>query len=842
MENKNLPENSHDNNVPETEDIRNNDMFDDIYLPNESEADVSDNDLDIADLLRKYLPDFEPEKETTEELDPSAIVAGLDLEREQLEVAEENPYVESSEIPAEDETPAEYAETVPEEYAAEYTPEEIPDDGMAVYNSAEPEEVEVGYEDYAPAIAEETYADDADYSEEVEEADYSEEAEESQDYSEYEYVSDDAPYEEETPADTIIKDGGKEYVIPGDAELDATDINLMVAFGLDDELAKTMGADVAAKIAEEIDAEAKEHEDKVRRSVKNEYVDSAQTGKIASEFKRRSSHLKAKILLSAIFTLLLLLYENLEIFGVQFGGALNPAVYPVVYIMVSLQIMLICGAVGYEQLLGGCADLFCGRINPSSIAFVGNVAAIAYSVILAESTVIPNEPTLFNACAASMTLFAIVYDYITVKRDILAFNIVSSKRPKYAVRYMTAAEAGIPGGLFEDDDVSEGGILRIEKTKFVDDFFARTTAKTKSGKAYAAAYICISLIAAIVIGVYAGMHGDSENSVSAINAAFVTFFATMPLSLFLAMAYPFYKGTSNAYDLDGTVLGESAAEEYAEAGAVCFDDVDAFPSYGVKVQNIKIYNNHRIDRVLYYAASAFKVAGGPLADVFEVATMEIGTSDDVVVEAATEGYLEATVDEKNIIFARADVLREYGINLPDSVIGEDDALSAEVCPMYMLREGRLMAKLLIRYMMDSDFEFLLKELSDEGMCACIKTFDPNIDDALVTMKLGGGRYPFRVLRYNDTDEVHRLNDHLSSGIISRGTTKPLLGIIGSCGKMLGMRKAGFVVGLISSAIASLVALILVASGGFASLSSIAVVVYQILWALPVILTTKMFLR
>lgn len=783
MENKNLPENE---NVNPADELRDGDVFDeDIYLPEGPGDELSDDDLDISDLLKKYLPDFTSEEgEGAESIDPAEVIDSDDSGYEEEELPEDS---------GDEYTEDEYTDEYTEEYGGEYAGEDA-DDGV----------------DYSE------YSLDGDTGE----------------YTEADYGEDPVPHE-------APQLGGDEPELPEDSELDATDINLMVAFGLDDELEKTMGKEIAARIAEEIDTEAKEREEKVRRSVENEYIDPTQTPEVAGRLKKRKSHLKAKVLFAALFTLLLLLYENLEIFGIQFGGALNPAVYPVVYIMMSLQIMLLTAAVGYEQLLGGCADLFTGKMGPSSLAFITNVFAVVYSVIQAESAVIPAEPTLFNACAASMTLFALIYDLIKVQRDILSFNIISSKRPKYAVRYMTAADAGIPGGLFEDDDVSEGGVLRIEKTKFVDDFFARTGAGTKSARGYAAAYLFISAIIAAIVGVFAGMTSDT---ITAGNAGFVTFFATMPLSLFITMGYPFYKGVSDAYDMDGTVLGETSAEEYAEAGAVCFDDTDAFPSYGVKVQNIKIYNNHRIDRVLYYAASAFKEAGGPLADVFEIATMEIGTSDNVVVTAAAEGYLGVSVDDKSIIFGTAESLREYGINLPDSVTEEDQILSGELCPMYMLREGKLMAKLLVKYMLDSDFEFLLKELSDEGMCACIKTFDPNIDDQLVTMKLGGGRYPFRVLRYNDTEEIRRMNERMSGGIVSRGTTKPLLEIIGSCSKMLGMRKAGFAVGVVSAVIAALVAWVLIASGGFTSLTSMTVVIYQLLWALPVLLTTKLFLR
>ncbi len=797
---KNIPEEEAIGTASDEENVQDPSATDArVQIADEGSDKLSDDDLGILELLQEYLPDFASDKNEDASLDA-------------------DPADDTVEIAASE-------ETVPagDDYTDEYSPEETADDSEYFEYSAEIEADPDVYQDseneYVPVETE--------IAEDSELAAFTEEG--SADVSEFGYVP------EEERAEKADEE------IPADSDLDATDINLMVAFGLDDELAKTMGAEVAAKLAEEIDAEAKEHEERISRSVENEFIDPAQVPEISSNLKRRLSHIKAKIFFGAVLTLLLLVFENLKLVGQQFSGALDPAVYPVVYIMVSLQIMLFCAAIGYEQLLGGLGEIFTGKFGPSGIALIGNVAAIAYSVYLAETTVLPNEPVLFNTCAAAMTLFALISDYANAKRMLLSFNIASSKRTKYAVKYMTASEAGIPGGLFEDDDVSEGGVLRIEKTQFVDDFFARTYSPAKSGKMYSVAYVFISVIIAVIMGVYVALSGDGMNA-GVFTASFVTFFATMPLSLFLSMSYPFYKGVSVAYDLDGTIIGEVSAEEYAEAGAVCFDDTDAFPSYGVKVQNIKIYNNHRIDRVLYYAASAFKLAGGPLSDVFEVATMEIGCSDNVEIESAAEGYLAAKVDEKHIIFGRADKLRECGINLPDSVTMEDEDMPDELCPMYMLREGKLMAKLIVRYMLDSDFEFLLRDLTDEGMCACIKTFDPNIDDNLVNVRLGGDRYPFRVLRYNDTDEIKRINERMSSGIVSRGTTKPLLDIISSCSKMLGMRKAGFTVGVVSSAVAAVIMWLLVVSGGFTSLTSAAIVLYQILWAIPVVLTARMFLK
>ena len=49
--------------------------------------------------------------------------------------------------------------------------------------------------------------------------------------------------------------------------------------------------------------------------------------------------------------------------------------------------------------------------------------------------------------------------------------------------------------------------------------------------------------------------------------------------------------------------------------------------------------------------------------------------------------------------------------------------------------------------------FLMKDLSDEGMCACIKTFDPNIDEEMICRQISGGKYSMRVIKYKNTEEI-----------------------------------------------------------------------------------------
>ena len=53
----------------------------------------------------------------------------------------------------------------------------------------------------------------------------------------------------------------------------------------------------------------------------------------------------------------------------------------------------------------------------------------------------------------------------------------------------------------------------------------------------------------------------------------------------------------------------------------------------------------------------FSATGGPLSDVFEVATIEMGHSEDVQILETGSGFIEAIVNGKNVLFAKEEALR-----------------------------------------------------------------------------------------------------------------------------------------------------------------------------------------
>lgn len=858
MEDKKLPQSETDE-----QNINGAVPDDDEYFSLEDVSDeVSDDDLDLSELIRKYMPDEE---------DPLA--PSYDAPSEEISDNAEPEYYGGEDGANSEDYPESY-DDVPTDGGADYgAPDEADADTIdsAVYadyadeagadgDDGETAEYEDSTDlDYTGYDDDSDDADDADgelvYDEPAADEEYAYDGGETDADDEQcgEYGDGEPYYDENAPeldevADVALDTDGEEdsmsdtssqdYVnyedgdgdIELDGDLDYTDINLMLAFGLDDELERTMGPEVAQKLTEELDEEQRVRDEKVRKTVDNEYMNRTQTAGIAADYKKKFKGLKLKIFLSVVLAAVLFFYENLRIFGFEFDGALNPAVYPVVYIMVSLQILLFCAACAYREILGGIGELFTGKISPRSVTAVMTAAAVVYSAILSHTVVPPEMPILFNFAVAVSIIFTLIFEFLNTKREIFAFNVVASKRPKHIVAKLPCeAEDG-------------GDILKFETASFIDGYFTRTKEPTGASKSYATASLVIAIISGVLCALYTKFFSTGSTVAQIAESAAAAFFIACPVSMFITMSYPFFRASRDAYDNDGAIIGECSLEEYSEASVVTFDDVGVFPSYGVKVQNVKIYNNHRIDRVLFYAASVFSTARGPLTDVFDVATVEIGHSDDVKIKAAGSGYLAASVDGKNITFGTASELVERGFVIPESITDEDEENGDDISVMYMFREEKLMSKMLIKYTMDTDFEFIMDALCDEGISISIKTNDPNIDDSMIAVHVGRGKYSYTVSRYEGADDGSTVRDNADSGIVSRSTAKTLLQILSDCTKVLAARRVGITIGVISSIISFVLMILVLLAGRTEALNSGVLFIYQLFWLIPSLLTARMYVR
>lgn len=627
-----------------------------------------------------------------------------------------------------------------------------------------------------------------------------------------------------------------------DEPIDSTDMNLMIAFGMDGKGDKK--ADKAKEFGDRLEAKQHSRDAKKVQLDRPEFVDKTQTPKIRREFKFRGVSLRVKLCLCAVFTVLLMVFENIAVLtklftgtSMQFGGAFDPAVYPTVYIMVSLQLMLLACLCAYEQIANGFKYLFRGIPKPESMLSVLTLLGILYSVILVR--VNRGEPVMFNFMVALTAFYTLIYALYNHKREVLNFRIVANKRPKHIVRRLADEESEGEARAFEDND-EVCDVMKIEKTDFIEGFFGRLSKPDPATTRFMAALLSTIGAIAVLFGILMNFRGGDADAV--LGAFFASLLIAAPLSIYITFSYPFYRANLAAKEYDSAIVGESSLEEYSNASIISFDDKNVFPSYSVKVQNIRFYNNARVDRVFYYAASVFAYAGGPLQDVFEVATLEMGHSSNVRIFDTEAGFLATQVDGVNIFFGSAEALKSRGFEIEEKA-EEDDADFEDVLSiMYMFREDKLVAKMYVQYVMDADIDLILKQFSGTGLYVCVRTFDPNIDERMIAHKLNMKRMPLKIVRYASAEEVTAYEEKVDSGLVTCGSPKSLLQVISYCEKVLRTRKTNIALSVLSVLIGAAILALLLLSDSMGLLNSLYIAVYQLIWMIPLAISSKMFIR
>lgn len=641
-----------------------------------------------------------------------------------------------------------------------------------------------------------------------------------------------------------------------DDDFDLTDINLMVAFGMEDGQAdgqtsgkkrpdKTVQQN-AHKLGDRLEHEKVTREGKKVKLDRPEYVDRSQNKTIDRDYRNKLAGLWIKLGLCTIFTVLLMIFENIEVLAKlftgtakQFGGVFDPAVYPVVYAMVSLQLMLFACLCAYEQIGKGFTYLFRGVPRPESMTALMLVAGLLYTIVISRITVQSDEPVMFNFVVAVAALLTLVGDIFITRREYMNFRVISSDKQKYIVcRVSDDQSRGEATAFSEEEDVCD--VMRIEKTDFIDGFYNRLYTPDGTTNVFMSCAMGVMVAVAVLFGILANVRGGSAVEVARVVC--VTMMTLAPLSVFLSLTYPFYRANTAAAEYDSAIIGEVSLSEYSNASIVTFDDKNVFPSYSVKVQNIRIFNNARIDRVLYYAASVFAKAGGPLQDVFEIATLEVGHSDHVQIFGTEPGILAAEVDGVNIIFGSGAALTKKGLKIRKQEMEDDMDLSDELSVMYMFREDKLVAKMYIQYVMDSDIELILGQFQNSGLYGCVRTFDPNIDERMIARKVKMKRMPLKVIRYNEPEEVTAYTEKVDSGLVTSGSPKSLLQIISYCDKVLHTRKTNMALAILAILVGAVIMLLLVLSGSIGIMNSLFVMLYQLLWLIPMLFSSRMFIR
>ncbi|MBQ8835898.1 MAG: hypothetical protein IJ002_00135 [Clostridia bacterium] len=560
-----------------------------------------------------------------------------------------------------------------------------------------------------------------------------------------------------------------------------------------------------------------------------EFTYQRQRDDIAADYEKAGRSSLVKLIATAVFALLLFAVECLPAFGIGTPDVLNASAYPVIYSMATLQLMLLCAAVSYKEIANGFFGLLKFKFTSGGmLAVLMFVCAVCGIVNCALGTTAP----VYHFSAAFLALAVRVFEYLDVRREALSFEISSStKTKKYVALTVPRDEAADIEGL-EDYTGEDSLVLRTEKCSFVENYFARTEKRSErdigANKYLVPIFFAVAVISLIVTLVKGS--GVAE-ALGTFNLAFAV---GTPVLVLLSSSYPLYKATKKLYHKESTIIGEGAVDEYSGTTMICFDDADAFPSYGVTLENLRIYGSGDIETIIEQMGAVFAKLGGPLKSVFGLMTSDCPRPYRVKIEGVYETGISAAVDGRTLFVGTADYMEENGFKVVDrsSEIG-----GKHFSTMYLAEDGGVRAKFYIRYTLDGGFESIVKKLARRGISSVILTGDSNINDELLAQFIDIAKLPVKVVRRKDFDKAS-VNDRADSGVVARGSVGDLVSAVTMCDRLasvIGTMRAVRVASAVICAALVVGASVLSMSG---TVASAYVFIYHLFWMVPAWLVAK----
>ncbi len=558
---------------------------------------------------------------------------------------------------------------------------------------------------------------------------------------------------------------------------------------------------------------------------REEFTYQRQRDDIVAAYKKKLRRSRIKLIFTALAALALLCIECLPTLGVAAPEIFDRGYYPVVWSMATLQLLLIAGAFCYREIVNGTLGLFRGRLTGGGVLAIFMLLSVICDIV---SCVGGAGTEVYNFSAALCALVIRWFDYSDLRRESMAFEIASAPgQGKYVAAHMSEEETARIGG--DDPDALA---LCAEKCGFVENYFARTE-KVRTGDFAINRYLVpitltVALIAAIVDGVRGG------GGLSAVSTFDAVLAIGLPALIFLGGSYPLYSAAKKLFKSESALIGETAPEEYAGASVICFDDADAFPSYGVSLENLRIYGKGDIETIIEQMGAVFGKLGGPLRHVFSLMTADCPRPYHTKIEAICEDGVCARVDGKTLFIGSASYMEANGLVVSDK---SDELGGKRFSTMYLAQDGALRAKFFIRYTVDGGFETMVRKLTRHGIASVILTGDSNISDELLARSMDLSRLPVKVVRRRGFENTLH-GERADSGVVTRGGVSDLVGAVTMCDKLCRVFTT-----LKAAKIASVVicaALCAVAGwlGMGNAASSMYAAIYQLFWLIPCLLVSK----
>jgi hypothetical protein len=639
---------------------------------------------------------------------------------------------------------------------------------------------------------------------------------------------------EETPAEVLPEEPEIElYEKKEEITLSAEDSQIIDAFCADPiedraDVPKDIFGDTTVETQETAVEDAEEEEEEES----DNYVSFDQNPEVLQEYRGKYNSVKIRMGISAFLAVLVLVFENIGIFGVQLPDFMCNEAFAVPFEWTAI---FLAGALASDVIWGALKKLVKFEFEPASVTLFALIFAAAATMIplFTES-----EPKFYNFPFVLCVFLNLLAVYLTLRKEIFSFKIISSTKKKHAVTLMKASEAAPEAKEFAECLSENSQFYRAREAEFVDGYFAKRKHAPKMYKKLRVV-LPIAFVAAVAAAVLSIVLKNVSIYEGMVNG-YLTFMMAAPVAVFFANELPMYFSTVNAYSHNSAILGDSAPEMMENMSCVSFSDKDVFlAGDSVRVKGVKVVGNNRIDNIIYYATSVFELVGGPLAKTFKQASLDDAAPENAEIRIISENGIDATVDGKHIVVGTYGFMDTLCFNPVKEANDAQWEGKTHKRVLYLACDEKIIAKFYIEYNVNPEFVYLVKKLSKAGICTAIRTNDPCVDTELFYKNKLTAEHHFAVIKGVGEDEEKTNVSASKTGLVAAGSLKGLIKTLIVCDKLRSVQKTNFVIKTVAAVIGILAMGFIIAAGiPVSAVWSIYFALYQLLWIVPVYVVSK----
>ena len=296
----------------------------------------------------------------------------------------------------------------------------------------------------------------------------------------------------------------------------------------------------------------------------------------------------------------------------------------------------------------------------------------------------------------------------------------------------------------------------------------------------------------------------------------------------LCWGIPFSKLAGHLHKVGCAVAGWSGAEKISRKRAMVLTDGDLFPPGTIQLNGVKVFGED-LSRVSSYAASIAQAAGCGLRRLFDgLMRSENGRYEPVDdFSFYEEGGYSGTIHGEAVLMGTASFMRKMEVRLPSGI-----NLRTGV---FLAIDRQLAAVFAVKYQPSENVDFALRMMRRSRVTPILAARDPNITPALLKRKFHRG---IKVEYPGLTERVALSEAELDQGIprallFREGLLPYAETVVGSKRLCRAVRRAT-ALSLLGSAAGTLLAFYLVFQEAYHLLSPLYLLVFLLLWTLPVL--------